>query len=319
MSIRLFINGDEVKKLIAPEWADDLDAIADTFRFELNDKFEEGSKFTIYDDKAAVMKGIILTRSQSSEKRYSYTGFDFGFYLKQSSIIKQFNGIKISDAYQVLCSDFKIPVKTLPAFNATVKKIYKNRALSDVFKELLALVESKLGIDSYYLTCTKGYFEIKQYQYKKAESGLISKISEIVTGGKIQQFSQSVSMEELKNQVVIVDSSSDKVSKKTTLKDDESISEFGLLQHIEQVDTNKQNNYSEIAQKKLAELNQVKKTFNATIIGNHEYRKGAIIPVKLKDYDIDGNFLIKSSKHSFKDDKEFVDMVLEEYDIKKLA
>ena len=319
--MKVLVKGQEVTNVGGLEWSDDLENSADTISFTTDVQIVPGSQFALIDENSGstVMSGIISEYSQSERDKFNYSGYDFGFFLNHNSIVRQFNGIKISDAIATLCREFNIPVGEIPEMTATVKKIYKNVLLSDCIKELIELAQTKMNIDYYYMTSSSGKFNIKKYEVIEDLSAYIAKTYTMLSQNLIQNPNITVSMEDLRNQVVIVDSSSDTVSKKITLKDDESIKKYGLLQHVEEVDKDSANNYSKLAESKLAELNKLTTTLSLTMLGDYRMRKGVIMPINNVLFNIQGDFLIKSSRHSISDTKEFVTVNLEKYDRKKLG
>lgn len=315
---KLLIDGEVLEHAYPIEWSDDLTTVANTISFTTDEQIKIGSKFALMDGQNQIFTGVISEYTQNKLNEFSYAGYDFGFYLNKNSIIKQFNGMKISDAFKKLCSDFNIPVGEIPDLNTTVKKIYKNVILADVFRELLELATAKTGNKSYYFTCIDGKFNIKKYELNEDLSGIVGDIFTINAIDSIMSPSISVSMEDLKNRVVVTDNDTDKISKQVTLSDSESISKYGLLQHIEQVDTDKKNNFSQIAKSKLAELNQLKTTIDLTMLGDYRMHKGVVLPVTNSDYSLSGDYLIKSSKHTITSTKETVTVSLEKFDRSKL-
>lgn len=317
--MKLLINNKEITNISGLEWSDDIENIADTVSFQSDIQIEAGSQFTLFDDKSIVMTGIISEYSQQKKDTFSYSGYDFGFYLNHNSIIKQFNGLKISEAMQTLCREYKIPVGNIPTLNATIKKIYKNTTLSDCFNEMLELAQTKIGKDYYYMTCADGKFNVKKYQLIENLNGITAGLFTTLSNNTIHSPNISVSMEDMKNQVVVIDSASDKITKKHTVRDNKNISKFGLLQHIEEPDKDNKNNFSKIAQNKLTELNQLKTTISLSMLGNHKMRKGVIVPIQNKEFDLNGDFLITSSKHSISGAKETVTVNLLKYPRARLA
>lgn len=315
---KLLINGKEIEHVGPIEWTDDLDSIANTISFSTDIQIEVGSKFALMDGKNTVLTGILATYTQNEPNLFQYGGYDFGFYLNKNSIIKQFNGMKISDAFKRLCQEYNIPVGAIPQLNATVKKIYKNAVLSEVFKEFLELAESKLKADYYYFTCADGKFNVKKYEVNEDLNGFVGDIFSIASTDCLMSPSITVSMEDLRNQVIVTDNASDKVKKILTVKNSASISKYGLLQHVEQIDTDKNNNFNGIANNKLSELNKLKTTIDITMFGNKDMHKGVIMPVNNADLSLSGDYLIKSSRHVIDGTKEVVNTSLIKYDRNKI-
>lgn len=314
----LLINGEALPHVGPIEWGDDLSNVANTISFTTDEQLQVGSKFALMDNDTEVMTGIISEYGQNERNKFQYAGYDFGFYLNKNSIIKQFNGSKISDAFKMLCNDFNIPAGDIPTMPSTVKKIYKNVVLADVFREFLELHKAKTGQDYYYFTCIDGRFNVKKFELNENLKGIVSDIFAIDSINTITSPSISVSMEDLKNRVIVTDNSSDKISKRITVSSSDSISKYGLLQHIEAVDTNKTNNLSGVAKNKLSELNKLKTTIDLTMLGNYEMHKGVIIPIENEELSLSGDYLIKSSRHSLSGVKELVSVSLERYDRSKL-
>ena len=319
--MKILVKGQEITNAADLEWSDDLNNPADSISFTTDVQIVPGSQFALIDENSGVnvMSGIISDYSQSERNKFNYSGFDFGFYLNHNNIIRQFNGIKISDAITTLCREFNIPIGSIPKMSATVKKIYKNVLLSDCFNELLELAQTKMNVDYYYMTSSTGKFNIKKYEVIEDLSAYIAKTYTMLSQNLMQNPNRTVSMQDLKNQIVVVDSASDKITKKITVRDSQSIAKYGLLQHVEEVDKDNKNKYSTIAQNKLKELNRLTTTLSMTMLGDYRMRKGVIMPINNELFDIQGDFLIKSSRHSISDTKELVTVNLEKYDRSKLG
>lgn len=314
----LLINGEILEHTSSLEWSDDLDTVANTISFTTDTQIAIGSKFVLMDKSTAVLSGIISEYTQNEPNKFQYSGYDFGFYLNKNAVLKQFNGMAISDAFTKLCNDFSIPVGQIPTMSATVKKIYKNVILSEVFKEFLDLNKSKTGQDYYYFTCADGKFNIKKYELNEDLQGYIGEAFSIISTDSLTSPSISVSMEDLKNKIIVTDNANDKISKQISLSDSASISQYGLLQHVEQVDTDINNDFNAVARSKLAELNQLKTTIDITMLGDWNMHKGVVMPIEDYNLSLSGDYLIKSSRHSITGNKEVVSCNLIKYDRSKL-
>ena len=87
-----------------------------------------------------------------------------------------------------------------------------------------------------------------------------------------------------------------------------------MLTTIETVDTNKNNNLSKLAETKLNELNKIIETYSVNkILGDYRIGKGKLIPLLINDYNLIGDFLIKSATHNIDNKKELVNLQLEFY------
>lgn len=308
---KYLINGKEVENIVAPEWSDDLESYANAFSFSTYDVFEVGSLFQIVTQQGqTVLKGIITDFSQSEANYFKYSGFDCGFYINQNEIIEQFKKIPISDAIKKLCENYQIPVGDIPEMSATVSEIYKDKKLSDVLKELIELAKTKGCIKDVYSSCARGKFEILPYETITDLKGYMAEIFSISSEKTIFNPTIAVSFQDLRNRVVIADSS-DKSNKRVSVEDATSIQNYGLLQEVETVDTSKTNNLTQLAQNKLKELNKLSKTIDVSMIGDYRMHKGVIMPINDEKFGIKGSFLIKSSRHSINGSQEIVSVSLE--------
>ena len=316
---KLLINGEVLEHTGPIEWGDNLEDIANTISFSSDEQIAPGSQFVLMDGIEHVMSGIISDYTQNKANEFVYAGYDFGFYLNKNSVIKQFNSMKISDAFNKLCTEFNIPVGEIPSMSTTVKKIYKGVSLAEIFREFLDLHKAKTGEDFYYFTCSNGSFNLKKYEIDDSLTGVVNDTMAIKSIYTLMSPSVSVSMAELKNQVIVTDNSSDKISKQVKVNDSESISKYGLLQHVESVDTNTMNNLTGVAQNKLKELNQLTTTIDITMLGGYKMHKGVIIPDFInEELDLSGDYLIKSSRHTIDSVKETVQVNLIKYDRSKV-
>jgi hypothetical protein fulcA4_04439 len=307
---KYLINGEEVGNLINPEWSDDLQNYANNFSFSTYTTYEIGSLFQILtEENVVVLKGIITDFEQSGANVFRYSGYDCGFYINQNEIIEQFKKIKISDAIKKLCKNYQIPVGNIPEMSATVTEIFKDKKLSDVLNQLIEYAISKGCIKDVYFTCAKGLFEVLKYETISDLTGNNSVFSAL-SEKTINSPSIKVSMQELKNRVIVADNS-DKNRKRVTVSDSESINKYGLLQEVETIDTSKTNNLTKIAQDKLKSLNKLSKTISLSMLGDYRMHKGVIMPIDCEMYGIKGNFLIVNSNHSINGQSEVVSVTLE--------
>lgn len=310
MKYKYLINGKEVENIVSPEWSDDLQNYANSFSFSTCETYEIGSMFQIMTETGEiVLKGIITDFEQSEPNVFHFSGFDCGFYINQNEIIEQFKKIPISDAIKKLCQIYGIPVGKIPTMSSTVTEIFKDKKLSDVISQLLDYAKLKGCVKDVYLTCATGKLEILTYgkiSNLTGEMGMFSTYSQKT----INSPSIKVSMQDLRNRVIIADNS-DKNRTRVTISDSESIKKYGLLQEVEMVDTSKTNNLKKIATDKLKELNKLSKSISMSMLGDYKMHKGVIMPIDCEMYGIKGDFLITSSKHEIDGNTEKVTVNLE--------
>ncbi len=306
-----YINNKIVKNIINPSYSDDLETYANAFSFSTDFEIEAGSIFEIRSpgENKTVLKGVITDYSQNRRDILSYSGYDFGFYINQNEVIEQFSDMKISDAISKLCRSYQIPCGTIPQTQARIKDIYKDRRLSEVFSELIALAQKKGEYKDVYFTCSSGKFEILSYERKSDLSAIMSEALKTSIDNTINSLNIKVSMNELKNSVVIADNK-ENLSKKVTVRDDESIKKYGFLQTVEVLDMSTTNNIQKLAQNMLKDLNKLICSIELSVLSDYRLHKGVIIPINLPVYKISGDFLVTSSTHNITKTKESVTVAL---------
>ena len=302
---KYLINGDETPNIISPEWSDDLENYANTFSFSTCEYYEIGSLFQIITETGVVvLSGIITDFEQSDPNVFHYSGYDCGFYINQNEIIEQLKQIKISDAIKKLCENYSIPVGDIPEMSATVTEIFKDKKLSDVLSQLIEYAKTKGCIKDVYFTCSRGKFEVLPYETivdLTGENGVFS----VASMKTINSASVKVSMQELRNRVIVADDN-EKSQKHVVVEDADAISKYGLLQEVETIDTSKANNLEKIASDKLKALNKLSKSISMTMLGDYRMHKGVIMPIDSEEIGVKGNFLITSSKHNIDGNTEHV-------------
>ena len=253
-----------------------------------------------------MFRGIILSVDDGNPKVNKYTVADFGWYLNKSKETYQFNSMPAYKAITKVCADFNIPIHIIPELNQLITKIYFDKTISEIIVDILEL-------------CGGGYnYDITAYGLR------VYKIGEIVIQPNFKLSpntksvdsvflrgieSHSVSMEEMKNSIKVITEKDEKYTVQKVLRDEDSISKYGLLQEVIKIDPEKEN-ANTVATQNLAELNKLKETYSFEIIEdvNSYTRAGYVIPVN------GHNYVIESSSHSIKKCIHYVKLDLRKVD-----
>lgn len=304
---KIMVDGEEIAECGNLSWGDDIETIASEFSFDSTSAVEIGSKVLIANAITGneVLRGILTNKQKNMNKTFSYSGFDYGFYLNKNEVIIQFNNVKIDTAIQQLCAKVNIPVGTIPSINAYVSKIFEDVAVSDIIIELLEMATKKTG-SKYIFSCQKGKLEITDTMaecdsnYELAR-GLLMPLNE--TLGNI---TYTESIEDLKNAISLVDTKEKTTFVVASATDSESISKYGLLGSIEKIDNDDKTSKSVIAQNMLKELNQIKISISVDMLGVDDFKKGSILPLEYPDFNLSGSFYAKNTKHEIKNKNHYV-------------
>lgn len=250
--------------------------------------------------------GFITDEEHTNDRNvYKYIGFDVGFYLNKNQVVKQFKGENIRRAIIALCSEYKIGEfnnqnqfsLNIPNFTQTIKKIYKGETFGDIIKEMLELERAKGGLQDTYIDCKNGGLNIRRYQVVEELIAVVADALLLDSFTTQNNISVKHSIQNLKNRVIVTDNANDKITKERIERDNASIAIYGLLTHVEKIDTDKNNNLKKTATEKLSELNKVTEEISINIIADHRAGKGVIIPLDIDEYRLNGLYLITSANH----------------------
>jgi len=315
-----YISDVKVNDLADLTYDENLDDVASSFSFSAlhdygittNDKLnsfkicEKGKKNAFY-------CGYITTCEHTSDKnKWNYSGYDVGFYLNKNEVLIQFSNVNIGDAIEKLCSEYQISLKNKPEFKNKVSKIYKDALFSDILKELLQLESDKTGRKNLYIDCKSGNLNIKEYSIEQNLSAKITENFLVNSHETISNISVKNSIEELKNRVIYTDNN-EKSTKKMIATDNDSVKCYGLLTQVESIDTSKNNNLQSLAKKKLKELNQVNSEMSLSLLCDYRVAKGKIIDLDVKEYGLNGLYVIISCRHAITSNKDVANISIKKY------
>lgn len=304
---KIIIDNEEIKNCGNLSWGDDIETIASEFSFDSTSEVEIGSKLVIVNSTSGkeVLRGILTDKQKNKNKSFSYSGFDYGFYLNKNEVIIQFNKVKIDTAIKQLCAKVGVPCGKICSINAYVTKIYKDNTVSDIIVELLELASKKTG-SKYIFSCQCGKLEIVdtmqvcESEYELAQ-GFLMPLNE--TLGNI---TYSETIQGLKNSITLVDTKEKTTFVVANAKDNESIKKFGLLGQIESVDKDDKTSKNIVARNMLKDLNKITVSISVEMLGTDDFKKGSILSLDYPEFKVSGNYYAKNTKHSIKNKNHFV-------------
>lgn len=316
-----YINDILVNDILEFSYSENLEDVASSFSFTAlhdygittQDKLnnikvcEKGKKAPFY-------FGYITDCEHTAKiDEWQYTGFDVGFYLNKNEVIIQFKNENIASAIKRLCRENQIDtVPELPTFKSLVSKICKQQTIADIVKELLDLEISKNGLNDVYVDCKNGLLDLKQYKLEQNLSTMIANNILLDSNKTLTDITVKNSIQELKNRVLVTDNSEQNIQS-IPANDPKSQKKYGLLTHVEKVDTKKTNNLKKIAQDKLNELNKETQTISISMLCDYRVQKGKTIYLDVPKYNLKGTYLIKSINHVINDHKDYATMEISFY------
>lgn len=293
----------------ALNWQDSIDTLGMELSFNIaknikdkyliNVKADAGDKVILKNNENEVFRGII-TDIDLEEFNYGVTCFDYAFYLNKSKTIIQFKKIPATKAIKELCSKFSVNVGNVTAISTQISKIYKDKTIAEIIKDILAQATMELGI-KYRLEMREGKLYIEEYKdlvvsaiYKPASN--LAKFSILDAIGNI---TKTKSIQEMKNSIQISSSDEKDTRIVANTKDDSNIKKYGLLQEVISVDKKDLGKANNIAKNKLKELNVVEETISLELLGSDKVRAGRILNITNNEYELSGQYLVTNCSHSY--------------------
>lgn len=300
----LAVNGKDITSLVGDINLDsNIDTLGEQLNFEMAyDNFwkhpvVEGDVVQLFENSKERFMGIVVTKNNKERSR-DFICFDFAFYLNKSKVIKQFNSVPADVAIKQLLTEFSVPMGNITSMPIVIKKIYYDKEVSEVIKDILQEVSNATGV-KYNMEMNGGKLDIYKATDKliKASVKLAENVAPIDCMTTISNPSKSRSIEEMKNSIKLYVGNEDKVKVYAEAKDDGLISRFGLLQETKALEDKNIAQAKNIANNLLNELGKVTETAEITVLGSFDLRAGRIIEVNEPLTEIQGRYRIKSCRH----------------------
>lgn len=246
-----------------------------------------------------IFRGFTITENKQGRSAIGYTCFDYGFYLNKSKEVYQFKKIRADTAIKKVCSDFKIPVGSIISIPTVITKIYNDKELSAIIKDILDMATKSTGI-KYRMEFRQGKFYIQKYTdiILKATfdlAGTTQNITDFISNPV-----RSRSIEEMKNSIRIYTGDEKKVKVVATAKNDTLIKRYGLLQEVQSIDAKDKAKAKNIANNMLRELGKIAEDNSIELIGNDDVRAGRVLEVNETLTGMKGKYLISDCTHTIK-------------------
>jgi hypothetical protein len=298
---------DLTGRLLNITWRSSKDTLGDQLDFSLLQPDVNFSKIPLFygdivllynDDNEELFRGIITTSTQSDRSTITYNSFDFAFYLNKNQKVYQFN-TTVSDAIKHICNDFNIPMGEIVDIPTQVKKIYLNDTSSTI-KDLISVGEIEQG-KKYYFEMDKGKFCVKE----KGSSLVKATTSAFGIDTNITSFisnpSRKLSIENMKNSIVITTGNEDAIKIIAESKSDDYINKYGLLQQIHDLTDDKDLvKAKSIADNLLNDLCKESEEVSLELIGSDKIRANVSIEINEIITGASGIYLVKDVIHNIK-------------------
>jgi len=242
-----------------------------------------------------IFRGIVVAEQKKGRGAVSYTCFDYAFYLNKSKEIYQFNKLPGQKAIETILKDFDIPIGSIAPITTVINKIYNDKAVSDIIKDILDKAEKEKGT-KYSMEMRQGklYIEDQKDLVIKPTFKLADNVEAYDIADSISNPSRKRTIEDMKNSIKII--SGDKIAAEK--RDDNLINKYGLLQEVVPIDEKDSAQARNIAQNMLKELGKIFEENSVEMLGNDDVKAGRIIEIEEPVTGMKGQYLIKDVTHT---------------------
>ncbi len=224
-------------------WGSDSQSLGSTLAFDSLHSLSMGQVVSFFIDNYEVFRGTVV-KCTENKFSYSYTCFDYSFYLK-SEVVKQFNNIDVTSGLSSLLLEFGIEhiIINIPT---KINKFYKGDSIEKIIDDFL----DQAGKDQ-----AVNYF--KEMQGAKL---LIDRLDSKYIYPKFlydKDIKIDYTIENMKNKIQVVSNSEESSPIQAESEDKNSQWYYGLLQHVEKVEDKDISQAKNIADNLLKSLNRI--------------------------------------------------------------
>jgi hypothetical protein len=237
----------------------------------------------------------MTTEVSLDEETTGIKGYDFAFYLNQSTIVKQLYKARADEAIKSLCNEFGVEIGSIPTIRVFISKIYKDKTIAGIIVDILQIAREQTGV-AYRLEMRQNKLYIEPYAnlIAKAVYKPASNLAPFDATKELEGVTKKQTIENMKNVVTVIDEDAKVLSE---LSDQESVSKFGRLQTVISAD----GDADTVGKNTLAELNIIEEDISATMLGDSSIRSGRILEIYNQNYELSGYYFIKQCTHTVED------------------
>lgn len=268
-------------------------------------KIKEGQVIVVFVKQKEIYRGLIVSLDQSAAS-ISISSVDYSFYLKNNSPVLQFKNISVAEAIEQSCRRFGIPVWEISPMSTKVREIYTDKALSDIFKELIEKHQKASG-QKMRMEMYRGKLHI--FRLKSLKVSPQFKPSRVEASVDIikhmsQQWQYGTDIEDLANQITVIDEEGKVLG---LYQSKESIEKYGLLANTLKVSKEEKAHFEKLGRQLLKEKNRVNENFSIKVIGDDCLLAGRMLTMPA---DFPGEWIIESATHHYENGIHLCDLKL---------
>lgn len=253
---------------------------------------EQGHQCIFSYNEKECFRGMIMTQTQSSQKRLTFKAYDNGIYLANNKDTFIYENKTASDIFQDCCNRFGIPVGKVAKCTYKIPELTKPKTTAiDAILDALSLDFDATGI-RHYVSSKKGKLSLLTRR-----ENILQWVIEV--GQNISSYSYARSIEDIRTRVKMVSKGGATVAQKSNVALEKKI---GIFQEIDQPDesltTAQINN---LITSILNEKSTPERTLDIEAVGIPEIISGIGVYIIIPELGLSRTFYVDSDTHTFRD------------------
>lgn len=262
---------------------------------------EQGHQCIFSYDGTELFRGIIMSQTQSNQKKLQFTAYDNGIYLANNKDTFCYENKTASDVFRDCCTRFGLPMGEVASCSYKIPELTKSKTTAfDAIADALSLDFDATGI-RHYVASSKGKLSLLTRR-----ENILQWVIEV--GQNITSYSYSRSIEDIKTRVKMVSKEGTTVAEKSNAELEKKI---GIFQEIDQPDeslTTAQVN--DLIESIMEEKGTPERTLTVEAIGIAEVISGIGVYIIIPELEISRTFYVDEDTHTFEDNKHTMSLKL---------
>lgn len=262
---------------------------------------EQGHQCIFSYDGVELFRGIIMSQTQSNQKKLQFTAYDNGIYLANNKDTFCYENKTASDVFRDCCTRFGLPMGEVASCSYKIPELTKSKTTAfDAIADALSLDFDATGI-RHYVASSKGKLSLLTRR-----ENILQWVIEV--GQNITSYSYSRSIEDIKTRVKMVSKEGTTVAEKSNAELEKKI---GIFQEIDQPDeslTTAQVN--DLIESIMEEKGTPERTLSVEAVGIAEVISGIGVYIIIPELEISRTFYVDEDTHTFEDNKHTMSLKL---------
>lgn len=266
--------------------------------------YKNGRTIVIKEDGAEIFRGTVFSCDYDSNGNVNLTVYDPLTYLARNEDTRIFRNMKASAIARQLCDNFGVKVGSIADTGYVIPKlILRNKTIWDMIITALTVTKEQTG-KRFFVYGAGGKLNLVERKTQTVR-WVIEKKANLLTAHRI------VSIEDIATQVKITGTTKDDTEISVTTRNASAVSEFGLIQNIEDIGYDAtQSSITQRANTLLKDKAKQKEDMDVSALGISEVISGRAIYAYDELSGIYGGCYVQSDEHTFENGKHTMNLRL---------